>query len=172
MTLTQLTTDLTTLIGPGLDISNDNLATWINEGYASMCDALAVANPDYFTKSATADLATGIQEYDLPSDFERVLMVNVAYDGTNWVRCRPLENVGSIPAIMQTANGQGANTADPFYYILGGNIGLLPIPTASGNENLKLWYVYTPAALTDSSDSPVLPAKYHPLIKYSADANF
>jgi hypothetical protein len=171
MTKAQLITDLQNMIGPGIEVDPAGLTTWLNDAYMQMVDAITEVNPDYFTKSATADTVANQQEYDLPSDFERVTMVTVTLAGVTY-RFRPLPNITDVPIHGQTDANNGYALPDGRYYIVGDNIGLLPIPDEAGDENLKLWYVYTPAELSADTDEPVIPKKYHHLIKYGAYANY
>lgn len=169
MTLAELIIDLKNMIGPGVEVDDSGLTTWVNDAYLQVVDAISEVNPDFFAKAATADTENGRQEYELPDDFERALMVNIQIDGT-WQRALPLP-IGDA-AIHADGTAQGYDWSDPRYYVLGGNIGFLPVPDETSNENIKLWYVYTPTQLTDDSDEPAFPKKYHHLIKYSAYANY
>lgn len=171
MTKAQLIVDLQNLIGPGIEVDNSGLLTWLNDSYLQIVDAISEANPDYFTKSATADTEDGRQEYELPDDFERAIMVNLQIDGT-WRRVRPLGSVNDVETLADTTSLNNYTIDDPRYYIVGGNIGFVPIPTETANENIKLWYVYTPTELTADSDEPAFPKKYHHLIKFGAYANY
>lgn len=171
MTKSELIIDLKNLIGPGIEVDDSGLTTWVNDAYLQIIDAVSEANPDYFAKAATADTEDARQEYPLPDDFERALMVNIQIDGT-WRRCRPLGTINDVAVHADTTSLQGYTWADPRYYILGSNIGFLPIPDETSNENIKLWYVYTPTELDANSDEPAFPKKYHHMIKLGAYANY
>jgi len=170
MTLAQLITDLKNMIGPGVEVDDAGLGVWLNEAYMYVVDEISDVNPDYFAKSATADTVAGQQEYDLPTDFERALMVNL--NQGSWVRCVPMQQgIQDVPVLADGSNGQGFSLGVPRYYIIGDNIGFMPIPTESLDEAIKLWYVYTPSELTNSSE-PAIPEKYHHILKYGAYANY
>lgn len=171
MTRAQIIVDLKNLIGPGIEVDDGGLATWVNDAYMQMCDEITKVNPDFFTKSATTSSVTSQQEYDLPSDFEKALMVNIQIDGT-WKRALPLANINQIPTVADTSSGQGFSWATPRFYIVGGNIGFMPIPDETTTNNIKVWYVYTPEEMDADADVPALPAKYHHVIKYGAYANY
>lgn len=159
------------MIGPSAEVDDGGLIVWVNGSYLQIVDEIAKVNPDYFAKSATADTVSGQQEYALPDDFERVLMVNIQREGT-WYRSKPLPNVTDVVVHSDTASNQGYSWGDPRYYILGSTIGFLPIPDEAGNETIKLWYVYTPAEMDEDTDEPAFPKKFHHLIKYGAYANY
>lgn len=171
MTKAAIITDLKNMIGPGIEVDDGGLVTWVNDAYMNMVDEITKVNPDYFTKSSTTDLVVAQQEYDLPTDFEKALMVNV-YQDSQWFRALPLANINSIPVVSRTDSQQGFVINEPTYYIIGDNIGLMPIPTAAVDEGLKLWYVYTPEELDADSDEPAFPKKFHHIIKLGAYANY
>lgn len=159
------------MIGPGGEVDGSGLGTWVNDAYMAMVDEIGKVNPDFFTKLETTDLVASQQEYLLPLDFEKVSMVNVYLD-SQWFRALPLANMSGIPVVARTDSTQGFVASSPVYYITGENVGLMPIPTASVDEGLKLWYVYTPEELTADSDEPAFPKKFHHIIKYGAYANY
>lgn len=164
-----LLTDLKNKIGPAVTVDDSGLTAWLNEAYMYMVDEIVKQNADYFTTSKLSDVNANEQEYSLPADYEKVLMVNIMYSG-NWKRALPLPNINAIPVIQIPNSGQGFVVDDPRFYIYGGFIGFLPIPTTTASEGLKLWYVYTPTELVGDSDSPAIPAKYHHLITMGAYA--
>lgn len=165
----QLVIDLKNMIGPGPEVDDGGLTTWLNDAYLYVCDQISQANPDFFTKAETASMVTGQTEYSLPADFERALMVELELSGT-WRRAMPLPGIGSLP-ISENTSGLTYNPGDPVYYIYGGNIGFRPLTFATG-DTIKLWYVYTPTELSADTDTPAFPAKYHHLLKYGAYATY
>lgn len=171
MTKAELIVDLKNMIGPGVEVDNTGLLTWLNDAYLYMVDEVSKNNPEFFTKSSVANTVADQQEYDLPDDFDKVLMVNIKLSGT-WYRVLPLPNINQIPVHSRTDSSQGFSLADPKYYIVGDNIGFMPIPEDSTTGGVKLWYVYTPSELSADSDEPAISKKYHHIIKYGAYANY
>lgn len=159
------------MIGPAVEVDSSGLSTWLNDAYMFAVDELVKANPDYFTKAATASTVTDQQEYDLPTDFEKAIKCEIQIDGI-WKNVKPLQNFNGVPVISQTDSSQGFDWGQPYYYIIGDNIGFMPIPDETTSNNIKLWYQYTPEELEEDSDAPVIPAKYHHIIKYGAYANY
>lgn len=171
MTLADLVLDLKARVGPGVEVQDARLSQWINNNYMFMVDEIQKVNPDFFVTSATADLVSGQQEYELPDDCEKVTMVNIYVDNV-WVRALPLPNgVGDIPVYNHPNNTPGVSKLTPRYYIQNGMIGILSIPDASATGGLEIWYVYTPSELTDS-DSPAFSHKYHALASIGAYADY
>jgi hypothetical protein len=170
MTTSALIADLKKMIGPAVGVDDSGLRTWLNESYLHVVDEIIKVNPDYFSKSATTSTVANQQEYELPSDVDKVLMVNIAYDGTNWLRAKPLDNINQIS--VHSSGTAGFSQAEPYFYLLGDYIGFAPIPDAVGTNNIKMWYVYTPTELSADSDVPAIPSKYHHILKYGAFANY
>jgi len=169
MTKAQLVTDLQNLIGPGPEVDAAGLTTWLNDAYLYVCDEITQSNPDFFTLSSTASLITNQAEYLLPSDFERILMVEIEVAGV-WRRALPLPEINKVP-ISESTQSQGFTDAMPVYYLYGGKIGLRPNTYTTG-DTIKIWYVYTPTELSADSDTPAIPTKYHHILKYGAYANY
>lgn len=166
--------DLKNMIGPGIEVDDAGLSVWVNDAYGQMVDEILKANPDYWTTSGTIDTVASTQEYTLPSDYEKMIMVNQSISG-EWKRVLPMGNadIRMIPRHSDTTSDQGFSSAEPKYYILKDTtIGLMPIPDTGVAEGLKIWYVYAPSELDSDSDTPDLPARYHHIIKYGAYANY
>jgi hypothetical protein len=173
MTAADLVVDLKNLIGPGVETNDAGLLTWVNESYLYMCDEIIKVLPDFFTKSIVAPTVANQQEYQLPSDFDKIMMVNIAYNSADWQRARPVPDIGFIPIhALSTSSAQGFSEGEPYYYMVGNYIGFQPIPTSNGSiNNIKLWYVYNPTELASAS-TPAIPTKYQHIIKYGAYANY
>jgi len=161
------------MIGPGVEVGDAGLATWINDAYMYMIDEITEVRPEYFTKSSTTAIIENQQEYDLPDDWDKILLVNALYDGV-WKRPKPMQNadIHGISIHSDTSSSQGFSIAQPYYYLIGDNIGLMPIPSTTTADGLKIWYVYTPTELFEDDDEPAFPVKYHHHIKYGAYANY
>lgn len=168
MTRGQILNDIKAMIAPGGEATDAELIIWINDYYQYMVDEIQKVTPEYFAKPATADLVGGQQEYELPDDFSKILLVNQNVGGT-WRRVLPLSNINALNVPTTTTS---ISADAPRYYIVGDYIGLSPIPQESVDEGLKMWYVYDPAELSTDSAEPAFKSKYHPIIKYGVYANY
>jgi hypothetical protein len=172
MTRVQILNDLKAILGPGVGATDSELNTWINDSYFQMVDSIQKERWDYFIKSCLASTVANQQEYTLPTDFIKMTKVNMKIDGT-W---RPVSPLGDadlryVDTPADTTD-QGFSAASPRYYIYKNTMGLLPVPTATGSQDIKIWYVYSPSELSTDSSTPDFPTIYHTNLKYGAFANY
>lgn len=173
MTKAQLLIDFKNMVGPagrGSEVDNTGLLYWLNDAYMKAVAELTEVNPDYFTKKVTTSLISGQVEYELPSDFEKMLLVSLTYD-TTYVRALPLNNIGQASDIYDT-NSVDFTQSQPFYYISGGHFGILPAAETTGDNNLSIWYSYTPAILAEDNDEPDIPHRMQSILKQDMYANY
>ncbi len=99
-------------------------------------------------KSFLLTLIAGQQEYALPSDVIRVIGVSVVAtaDEPTVALVRPMSTDLAM-RITSLAPDAPLETGDTQFYLLGENIGILPIPSTAGS--LLVYYIARPAALTD-----------------------
>lgn len=62
MTKAELIVDLKNMIGPGVEVDNTGLLTWLNDAYLYMVDEISKNNPEFFTKSSVANTIADQQE--------------------------------------------------------------------------------------------------------------
>lgn len=174
MTKANLIKDLKQMIGPagkGSEVQDPGLAVWLNDAYMIAVASITETIPDYFTKLVTASSVASQGEYALPTDFEKVVMASVTYDGVNWVRVLPLNNIGQALDIQQTTSSN-FNVSLPFYYIYKKIIGFLPIFSTTSSNVIKIWYSYVPEEMDLDTDEPDLPKRFQSILKYYAYANY
>lgn len=170
MTKATLLADLKNMIGPGVEVDDVGLTRWLNDAYLEMVEDIQKAVPDYFVSTDTQNIVASQQEYTMPSDWSKVMMVNIQYQSGTWQRAHPI-SINDI-AVHASSNSSGFSTGDPGYYLIGDTIGFAPIPSSNITNGLKIWYVYDPAELSADSDVPAIPTKYQHIIKYAAYANY
>jgi len=154
-----------------VETDDSGLLIWVNESYLYICDEIVKVLPDFFTKVVTTPTIASQQEYGLPGDFDKALMVNISYNSADWYRVKPLLNINFVPVHASNTSTAFSESA-PYFYLSGNYMGFEPIPTLNGSiNNIKFWYVYNPAELA-SADTPAIPNKYQHIIKYGAYANY
>lgn len=174
MTKAQLIADLSNLIGPagkGSEVDGTGLTYWLNEAYMIAVSKITEIFPDYFTKNSTTSSVANQTEYTLPSDFEKAIMVSVSYDGSTFVEATALNSINQASPLSQTG-ATGFDQANPFYYIAGNEIGILPAPTSTLSNNIKIWYSYVPSELSLDADVPAIPKRMQYQLKYWAYASY
>jgi len=152
-------------------LTDGQITHFVNRRYHEMEDIIRDANEDYFTKTSTINLVSGTELYDLPEDANgfsevaRIIRVEVSYDGSNY----NLADYTTIQKRVTTEdNTDGAYAFTfPEYYLLGDQIGFLPIPNSSSGV-VKLWYSQSLPDLANSSDVSLMPLRYDRLIALGA----
>lgn len=170
MTLTDLLNDLKGRIGPGNIATDTQLLGWLNEAYMYMVDQIIQDNPVYFTVSDRADLTSGQWEYWMPPTASQIKLVYVNFTGT-WRRLTPLQDIGAVPNMVDPTQFPQYTEANPKYYITGGKLGILPVPSQTVAKGIKVWFIYIPTEM-GASDTPAFNSKYHRLISLGAYANY
>lgn len=169
-----LVRDLKNMIGPagkGSEVSDSDLTVWLNEAKDKVVAEILDTIPDYYNKVVTTTLIANQNEYSLPDDFEKILWVSLSYDGSNWYKVLPLNNVGQATDIQQNVS-TNFTQSQPFYYLVNGAIGILPTPDAIIDNGLKISYSYLPDDMSEDSDEPDIPKRFHKYLKYWAYANY
>lgn len=162
------------LIGPagkGSEVGDAGLGVWLNDAYFQIVAEINDVIPDYFTKKSTTDLIDSQKEYELPSDFDTLLLCSVSFDGTNFYKATPLNNL-SQDSQLTTNQSIEFQQNMPFYYISNNYIGIAPTPSSTVTNSLIIWYTYTPSSLDEDSDVPAIPEKLQRILKYSMYANY
>ena len=119
---------------------------WLNEAQEEMCSFLAEQGPKGL--STINSIVAGQQEYPLPATTTFLLAV-WWYDGTDWKR------LAYTPYQLQSSYHDDDEGTDPSqYYIRRNLIGLIPVPSASGSDLLKIDDVSAPPEITSRSDYP------------------
>lgn len=149
---------------------DSEILNFINRRYHEVEDVIKSVHEDYFGTTGTISLSNGTELYDLPQDansrnnVDRVIRVEVSYDGSNY----DIARATSIQRKITTeSNSNGSySEAFPLFYLFGDQIGLLPIPTGTGTA--KIWYIKRLADLENDTDIPEIPDKYHRLLAVGA----
>lgn len=136
----------------------------INSAWRMIARKLDAQDEDYFVKCDTFSVVTTTNVdhvFDLPSDFKRVIVVE-RIEGTDrptpveWVEFRARHTQDNWPS--QRLNDPNA----PRCFLYGKKWGVV---SPSEDMTLRMWYAYSPADLSDGTDTPSeLPADHHDTI--------
>lgn len=144
------------------DWTDTELNRLINQRYHRVYSAVVTVFEDYKITTAFTNLVTNQQEYSFPTDFFKLRRLEVNYDVSNanstFQKASPLTAIDSVRTRLGETNIGASILRNPVYYVTGTSFGILPIPTTSGTQALKLWYVPTVADL--SSDSSTIDIPY------------
>lgn len=143
------------------DWNDSELTTLINQRYHRLYSAVANVFEDYKITTSFDSLVANQQEYTLPTDLYKLRRVEVNYDITNsnstFQRVTPFTGLDAIRTRLAETNIGSNLFRQPGYYVTGLKIGLLPIPTSSGTNAIKYWYVPVLTELSSDSDTIDIP---------------
>ena len=156
----------------------------INDGYHEIITAIIEAFEEYYIITSLLNTVADQQEYattdSLPSDIFKIRRVEINFDvsNANSVARRAIP-VSMDSVITDLGNQQIGATSEtyPNYYFFGlgtgssgVKLGFLPVPTRSGTNAIKIWYVPSQSDLTDSNTNVNIPYadRYYKLISLYA----
>lgn len=143
-------------------VTNTEVKANLNRGYHKVVNRIVSLAQDFYVRLAKADLVADQTLYGLPSDFRKLVRVEIDYTGSRYKARRVDENAYGDPdttTILETA---------PQYSIRGNNIEINPAPSAASTDGLWLWYVETQTDMSNNADEPNLPFEFTDLpIEYA-----
>lgn len=158
MTLIQLRTavrqraDMVTADETKAFVSGTELTSYINQSAYELYDLLIQEfGDDYFVANPYAITTDGTSSsYSLPTDFYKLLGVDLAFNGTNWSTLKPFN---FAERNRQSLRGLpiSPGRVDLRYRLKGNQLWLTPTP--QGGQNLQLWYIPRFTELSADSDT-------------------
>jgi len=146
---------------------NSEIDVFVNREYEHLQTLINEKNDEYLAKVQTTSTTTN-ELYSFPTDMSRLLMIEIQMPNRD--RWEEVPKI-SIHKKEQYSHKFGYwNYAEPsvYYYMLGDQFGLIPVRSSSGLDDLKIWYVYKPIALSADLDIPLIPVLYHELLEIGA----
>lgn len=131
-------------------VSDAELTTYVNESADELYDLLVAAYEDYFTTSSTFTTVSGTETVTLPSDFYKLIGVDIQVDGVNWKSLLPF-NVKERNTFRNAPTVLLPSVFDTRYWLKAGVLHLLPVPTSALAG--KLWYVPQRTQLVNNTDA-------------------
>ena len=133
--------------------SDEILMNYLNEGYLDLFTRMSALGQGYATKKIDNDieLKAGVDTYDLPSDFSRMVKVLIDYRGTGDFKiARPMD-------LSLLEERDVFSESNPGYCLLHNQIKINPTPKINGGK-MRLYYVFLPKPLEEITERLNLPA--------------
>jgi hypothetical protein len=128
-------------------VSDAELTTWVNQGFAELYDLVVSAFEDYFTTSTTFTVSSGNTQA-LPATFYKLRGLDFSINGS-YQACRQF-NFNERNDSQNDNAWMNNNVSARSYRIMGDNLLLQPTLAATGDY--KLWFVPAPTFLVADSD--------------------
>ena len=142
----------------------------INEHYLELYDVARQMGVGTGFKRTYATTVSAQIHYELPTDFMKAIMVEVASDGTDL--STSTANSSALKPLDASVAVEGYETGlydeTEYYYIHGQHVAIIAPPTTGGTNSIRLSYEAEVSDLTNDGDEPDIPKTYHSLICYRA----
>lgn len=140
-----------------------DLFDYVNRGIAALDRLLKLAdNGQRFLSAHTFETSSGLELYELPSDFLSLISLSGDIDGA--LRWFTSYEHNERPSLAD--KNAGWSGAPLHYRLRGGNISLLPVPAAT--YTLTLWYAPAPSALTTGQTYDTIARLDDYIVNYAA----
>lgn len=144
-------------------VTNSEVKANLNRGYQKVVNRIASLGQDYYVRLAKANISTNQGLYGLPSDFRRMIRVELEDGQGQRYKLRRTDTNAYGDPVSSTIS-----PVAPEYSIRGKNIEIKPVPGAAVSNGLWMWYVETVNDLVDNDDEPNLPPEFSDLpIEYA-----
>ena len=155
---------------PSTLFSDQRVKDAINESYLELYDVARQMGVGAGFKRTYSTTVTDQIFYELPTDFMKAILVEVAGDGsdlsTSTANSTPLKPLDASVALEGYESGAYDETE--YYYIHNQHMGIVSPPTTGGSNAIRLSYEAESAELSETTDEPDIPKTYHSLICYRA----
>ena len=128
--------------------SDDLIKQVFNAHYRRRCAELVMAFEGYFTVVATRDSVADQERYAWPSNFERLLKLELVRSDGRTVPIQRQERHYHT----KTAPATSGDSYLPTYRAIGSGFVLEPAPSAATSGQIRMEYVSTPVELTADDD--------------------
>lgn len=147
-----------------LTVTETEVKANLNRGYQKVVNRIASLAQDYYVRLSKANLVANQSLYGLPSDFRRMIRVEVApTDATKRYKAYRVDT----NAFDDPADYAGDPTS-PTYSMRGKNIEIKPTPENNITNGLWMYYVETVNDLSADDDVPNIPPQFEDLpIEYA-----
>lgn len=148
----------------GVQLTDADLLRYINDG----CRAFVLQNEELLQTVGTANAVANQNTYALPVDLLTLKTVMFQNAGDPSFYNLKGMTFNEFNEYMDGWDGATLYTGGPMAFMrYGDNITLFPTPSASGTNNIKIYYNRKPTEVALLTDVPDIPVLYHEvLVKY------
>lgn len=149
--------------------TNATLVDELNASHREIAAEVGRLDLNYMAVSGTISYVANTELYNLPTTngtVKKILFVKRT-DLTNEKTLTPI-NFQDRGKHLLTGTGQDSEDLDEFYYTLGTQIGIIPIPSTAATNNITIYYIPEAADLTIGTSTIVFPDDLRELWVYAA----
>jgi len=142
---------------------DNELYTYMTEAEQEVFNLMMEEDEGYFqTTDDTIDYVSGTQEYDM-SGLTVVPIKIILVERTDVDPVKTIHPINIQDKLQYEPASSTTVTDDEWegYYLSGTKIGIVPTPTTSATNNLKLYFIGRPSAVTSSSTVFTVPNDYN-----------
>lgn len=137
------------------DWSDAQIDTEINWCYMEMYTAVIDVYEDYYRTVSNNSFVANTNEYALPDDFFKIRRLEAKYEsGADYFKVTPYSFDQIVRGISSTNIG---STSRPIYQLSGSYLQVLPVPTTTLANAMKLTYIKQITELSANTDTIDLP---------------
>lgn len=137
------------------DLSDAELLTFLNDGIYRV--SVRMRWP-WLETTGTITTVADQEGYTLPSDYRKLVAI-VDNDEK-----RRLRRVTPDLALEEWGGDPDSDSEASWYYIYGGSIYLLPVPSANDTDRYTIYYVKAPTAMSNGTDTPEWDVEFHHVV--------
>jgi len=126
--------------------------SYINQSLFELYDILVTAYEDYYAAPPLMLLTNGSNTYALPSDFYKLLGVDLGLNANSnaWVTLKKFNFISRNRYVFPQLQANYLGISGLEYRIVGSNLTFIPTP--SGNQYLRVWYIPRMPELLQDTD--------------------
>lgn len=150
--------------------TNATIIDNLNGAQHEMVNAIEEFDQNFFATSGTISYVSGTEVYPLPTTNGvvrktlRIIRTDLAYE-------KPLYKINlqdRTQYLINTSSNIDTRNTDEYWYLFGTNIGIVPIPTATITNNIKVHYVPEATNMTLDTSTAIIPDSYFDVLCYTA----
>jgi hypothetical protein len=155
---------------PSQLFSDQRVKDAINESYLELYDVARQFGVGTGFKRTYATTVADQIFYSLPTDFMKMILVEVSGGGTDLsTSTANSTSLKALSADVALAGYEGGiYDSTQYYYIHNQHVGIIAPPSTGGANSIRLSYEAEVADLVGNANEPDLPKTYHSLICYRA----